>query len=117
MSAIRVLMCDMPLMLQSMVREMLQAEADIEILPLSGADTAVVGDIDVLLVSERDFADSKTPVGRIASLGASGIVAIGDGINHATVVHFHCSDRDLTADSRCDVSTAIRDAFRSGWRH
>jgi hypothetical protein len=117
MSAIRVLMCDMPPMLQSMVREMLQAEADIEIVPLPGKGARISGRIDVLLVSQKDFADSETPISRIASLGASGIVAIGESADHATIVHFQCSDQDLTADSGNNVSTAIRDAFRSGWKH
>jgi hypothetical protein len=117
MSAIRVLMCDMPPMLQSMVREMLQAEADIEILPSHGKDASITGGIDVLLVSAKDFADSETPISRIASLGASGIVAIGESVDHATIVHFQCSDRDLTSASGNNVSTAIRDAFRSGWKH
>jgi hypothetical protein len=117
MSAIRVLMCDMPPMLQSMVREMLQAEADIEILPSPGKDAPVPAGIDVLLVSEKDFADTEMRVGQIASLGTSGIVAIGDDIKHATIVHFQYSDRDLTSDGRIDVSTAIREAFRSGWKH
>lgn len=117
MSAIRVLMCDMPPMLQSMVREMLQAETDIEILPPMGKDASMPGGIDVLLVSAKNFADSQTPIGRIASLGASGIVAIDDSVDHATIVHFHCSGQDLTADSGHNVSTAIRDAFRFGRRH
>jgi hypothetical protein len=117
MSAIRVLMCDMPPMLQSMVREMLQAETDIELLPPPRNDAPIPGGIDVLLVSQKDFADSETPIGRIASLGASGIVAIGESIDHATIVHFQCSGRDLTVESGNNVSTAIRDAFRSGWKH
>lgn len=117
MSAIRVLMCDMPPMLQSMVREMLQAETDIEILPPAGKNAPIPGGIDVLLVSAKDLTDSETPIGRIASLGASGIVAIGDSVDHATIVHFQCSGQDLTAESGNNVSTAIRDAFRSGWKH
>jgi hypothetical protein len=117
MSAIRVLMCDMPPMLQSMVREMLQAETDIEILSLPGKGEPISGDFDVLLVSESHFTESETPVGQIASFGASGIVAIGDGVTRATVLHFQCSDRDLTGDSSDSVSAAIRDAFRPGWKH
>lgn len=96
---------------------MLQAEPDIEIVPLPGNDAPIPGGIDVLLVSQKDFAGSEIPVGQIASLGASGIVAIGESIDHATIVHFQCSDRDLTADSIGNVSTAIREAFRSGWKH
>lgn len=117
MSAIRVLMCDMPPMLQSMVREMLQAEADIEILPPRDDCASISGDVDVLLVSQKDFADSQIPVGQIASLGAAGIVAIGESVGRATVIHFHCTDHDLTVDSRSNVTTAIRDAFRFDWQH
>ena len=117
MSAIRVLMCDMPPMLQSMVREMLQAETDIEIWSMPGEGALISGDFDVLLVSEKHFAESKTPVGQIASFGASGIVAIGDGVAHAKVLHFVCRDRALTGESGDDVSAAIRDAFRPGWKH
>lgn len=117
MSAIRVLMCDMPLMLQSVVREMLQAEPDIELLPVPGKRTPTTGEFDVLLVSEKQFAGSETPVGQIASFGASGIVAIGDGLMNATVLHFVCSDRDLTGDSGYNVSAAIREAFRPGSQH
>jgi hypothetical protein len=117
MSAIRVLMCDMPAMLQSVVREMLQAETDIEISPLRGQSMPTTGDFDVLLVSERQFADSQTPVGLIASFGASGIVAIDDDVVHATIMRFQCTDRNLADRSGNDVSAAIRDAFRSGWKH
>jgi hypothetical protein len=66
---------------------------------------------------ESHFTESETPVGQIASFGASGIVAIGDGVTRATVLHFQCSDRDLTGDSSDSVSAAIRDAFRPGWKH
>jgi hypothetical protein len=117
MSAIRVLMCDMPPMLQSMVREMLQADSDIELLPVSGDSAPTTGEFDVLLVSEPHFAESETPVGQIASFGASGIVAIGDGLKQAKILHFQCDGRDLTRDSSSNVGAAIREAFRPGWKH
>jgi hypothetical protein len=114
MSAIRVLIGDMPAMLQSMVAAMLDAEEDMILIdPNSlGNDPQLARDIDVMLVA----ADRLSPnwlVGDKAVLPA-GIIAIADDARSATIIHFAQTHWPLSDNIRDSIGAAIRRAVRPG---
>lgn len=114
MSAIRVLIGDMPSMLVSMVTAMLDAEEGIILIdPNSfGNDPQQASDIDVMLVA----ADRLSPgwlAGNAAALPA-GIVAIADDARTATIIHLAQTHWPLSDNSKDNIGAAIRRAARPG---
>lgn len=114
MSAIRVLIGDMPAMLQSMVTAMLDAEEDMILInPYSlGDDSQRASDIDVMLVA----ADRLSPAwlaGSAAALPAA-IIAIADDARTATIVHLAQTHWPFSNNSKDNIGAAIRRAALPG---
>lgn len=116
MPAIRVLIGDMPTMLQSMVTAMLDEEEGIILIdPRTECDPeTAIGDVDVILVAADRMAHGFAgTTGDRMSL-PNGIVAIADDASEATIIHLSSSHWPL-ADSRKDsIGGAIRRAARPG---
>lgn len=114
MSAIRVLIGDMPAMLHSMVTAMLDAEEDIVLIdPYSlGDDSQRARDIDVMLVA----ADRLSPAwlaGSAAALPAA-IITIADDAHTATIVHLAQTHWPFSDNIEDSIGAAIRRAARPG---
>lgn len=114
MSAIRVLIGDMPLMLQSLVSEMLHAEDDIIVIGQVGdADEAV----DVVLMSTDNLLNGRTTIGEIAALSPSGIVSIDGDARAATIIHLKQRNWPFADSDKDSIGAAIRAAAKPGWKH
>lgn len=114
MAAIRVLIGDMPPMLQSLVIEMLQDEDDIVVIGRAG----VTGDpVDVMLLSTDDLLASSTTIGEIAALSPSGIVSIDGNVRNATIIHLKQQRWPFNDSEKDSISAAIRAAAEPGWKH
>lgn len=112
MSAIRVLIGDMPAMLQSMVTAMLDAEEDMILIdPKSlGDDSQRASDVDVMLIA----ADRLSPTRLAGSTAALpiGIIAIADDARTATIIHLAQTHWPLSDNSKDSIGAAIRRAAR-----
>lgn len=121
MSAIRVLIGDMPPMLHSMVIEMLQSEDDIVLLE-SGSDAPggeddVDGSVDVILTSQSHLRSDQRHFGGLAALSPQGIVAIADDASEATIIHFSTSNWSFADSQKDSIGAAIRIAARPQVKH
>lgn len=114
MAAIRVLIGDMPPMLQSLVTEMLQDEDDIVVIGRAG----VTGDpVDVMLLSTDDLLSSSATLGEIAALAPNGIVSIDGNVRNATIIHLKQQRWPFDDSEKNSISAAIRAAAEPGWKH
>jgi hypothetical protein len=120
MSAIRVMIGDMPPMLQSMVVAMLQSEDDILLIDSDAAEAARQdnrADVNVILTSLSRLQSDATYLGDLASLSPNGIVAIADNAREATIIHFTKSHWPLLDSRKDSIGAAIRTAAQFSVKH
>lgn len=114
MAAIRVLIGEMPPMLQSLVTEMLQDEDDIIMIGRVGT---TADPVDVMLLSTDDLLSSSTTLGEIAALSPNGIVSIDGNVRNATIIHLKQRRWPFNDSKKDSISAAIRAAAEPGWKH
>lgn len=114
MAAIRVLIGEMPTMLQSLVSEMLQDEDDIVVI---GRARVTDDPVDVMLLSTDELLSSSTTLAEIAALSPNGIVSIDGNVRNATIIHLRQRRWPFNDSDKDSISAAIRAAAEPGWKH
>lgn len=114
MSAIRVLIGDMPAILQSTVAEMLEDEDGIVVIDSETRSGRDHHDVDVMLVAADRIVSGLGRFGSGSTAWPVGIVAIADDIQTATIIQVSQSHWPLADQHNDSIGTAIRLAARSG---